>query len=47
MDNESFLQSVDRNFDRATGLLGLSDDLAGNEPGTFLLGPRHLGLAAS
>ena len=28
MDNESFLQSVDINFDRAAGLLGLSDDLA-------------------
>ena len=28
MDNESFLQSVDMNFDRAAGLLGLSDDLA-------------------
>jgi len=28
MDNESFLQSVGINFDRAAGLLGLSDDLA-------------------
>jgi len=28
MDNESFLKSVDINFDRAAGLLGLSDDLA-------------------
>ena len=28
MDNESFLQSVDMNFDRAAYLLGLSDDLA-------------------
>jgi len=28
MDNASFLQSVGTNFDRASGLLGLSDDLA-------------------
>ena len=28
MNNKSFLQSVDINFDRAAGLLGLSDDLA-------------------
>ncbi len=28
MDNESFLKSVDINFDRAAGLLGLSEDLA-------------------
>jgi len=28
MDNASFLQSVGINFDRAAGLLGLSDDLA-------------------
>ena len=28
MDNESLLKSVDINFDRAEGLLGLSDDLA-------------------
>ena len=28
MNNESFLQSVGINFDRAAGLLGLSDDLA-------------------
>ena len=28
MNNKSFLQSVGTNFDRASGLLGLSDDLA-------------------
>ena len=28
MDNASFLQSVGTNFDQASGLLGLSDDLA-------------------